>query len=107
VVIRLGQPDLRNLTLSYPQLVNDDVVHHLPAVRARSVHPRPASREAVQCLLAEIFAEATIGPEERRQPQQVIAAFGNEFLESTFLLPIHLTSRLSHHSSRRDPGGSR
>ena len=46
----------------------------------------------MQRLLIDILAEALIGSEERRQPEQGITGFRDEFLESTFLPSVHSTS---------------
>jgi hypothetical protein len=86
------QPDLGDLAPLESCLVDDDVVHHLPAERPRVPHPRPSSGEAVQRLLVDVFAQARIGREESRQAQQGVAGLSDEHLEGTFLLSVHLAS---------------
>jgi hypothetical protein len=43
----------------------------------------------VQRLLVDILAQALIGGEKQRQPQQCITGLGDELLESTFLPSVH------------------
>jgi hypothetical protein len=46
----------------------------------------------VQRLLVDVLAQALIGSKERRQPEQGVTGLCDEFLESTFLLSVHLAS---------------